>query len=80
VAANKAEGRIGAGYPNRYLVAARHLIALLANGAPAHQGPPIIGDDYVMPANWTGKVIIDKEALAACPPDEILMVEAWDLS
>ena len=40
------------GYPNRYTAKAVDVLPLLAGGPPAHRGPPIIGDDYVMPANW----------------------------
>lgn len=68
------------GYPNRYTAAASEVLPLIAGGPPAHSGPEIIGDDYVMPGNWTGKVTLHHDKIAACLPDQILTIEAWDQS
>jgi hypothetical protein len=68
------------GYPNRFTAIARDVLPLIAGGPPAHNGPEIIGDDYVMPGNWTGKVTLHHDKIAACPPDQMLTIEAWDQS
>lgn len=67
-------------YPNRYTAKAANVLPLLAGGPPAHRGPPIIGDDYVMPANWKGNVIFHQDKIEACPPDQVLTIDAWDQS
>ena len=68
------------GYPNRYTARAGDVLPLLANGPPAHTGPTVLGEDYVMPGNWSGNIVFDHDAIAACPPDETLTIDAWDLS
>ncbi|MGQ3054247.1 hypothetical protein [Acidovorax temperans] len=68
------------GYPNRYTAKAGDVLPLLAGGPPAHRGPAIIGDDYVMPANWKGDAIFHPDKIATCPPDQPLTIDAWDLS
>lgn len=80
VVAGKATFLGGNGYPARYQISAGMLAGALASGVPAHESPPVIGDDYVLPRNWTGKVNIDLERLASLDPDEPLVVEAWDQS
>lgn len=32
------------------------------------------------PANWKGDVIFHQDKIAACPPDLLLTIDAWDLS
>lgn len=68
------------GYPCRYSARAGDVLPLLAAGPPAHSGPAVIGDDYLMPANWTGNIVLYQDRIAACPPDQMLTIEAWDLS
>ena len=68
------------GCPNRYTAKAGDVLPLLAGGPPAHRGPAIIGDDYVMPANWKGDAIFHPDKIATCPPDQPLTIDAWDLS
>jgi hypothetical protein len=33
-----------------------------------------------MPANWKVDVIFDQDKIAACPPDQLLTIDARDLS
>jgi hypothetical protein len=80
VAAGKATLLGGNGYPVRFQVSAGTLAGALASGVPAHDSPPVFGDDYVLPRGWTGTAHIDLERLAALDPDEPLVVEAWDQS
>lgn len=68
------------GYPNRYTAKAGDVLPLLADGPPAHAGPTVIGEDYVMPSHWIGNVIMHPGKIAACPPDQLLTIEAWDQS
>ena len=68
------------GYPDRYSVPADAFLAAVTNGLPANSSPLVIGDDYVVPEGWNGELDIDREALARCPDDEMLQIEAWDMS
>jgi len=67
------------GYPCRYVATARDVLPLIVNGPPAHSGPTIIGDDYVTPGGWIGSIEFNSEKIAACAPDQILTIDAWDL-
>jgi hypothetical protein len=79
VNAGKATYLGGDGYPISWEVEAGVLLGLLAGGLPATASPPVIGEDYVLPANYRGKVkiLVKPEEIAA---NEVLIVEAWDLS
>jgi len=68
------------GYPNRFVAAASVVLPLIAGGPPPHSGPEITGDDYVMPGDWTAKVTLNHDKIAACPPDQILTIDVWDQS
>ena len=80
VDAGKAEQSSFCGYPNRYTAKAGEVLPLLADGPPPHRGMAVIGDDYVMPANWKGNVAFHPERIAACSADQMLTIDAWDLS
>lgn len=80
VKTNRAVDLGGDGYPCRYSIAAGVLSPVLSRGLPAHDGPPVIGDDYALPAGWNGDLKADHAALASRPSEEQLLVEAWDQS
>lgn len=67
------------GYPTRYAAFARDLLPLIVDGPPKHDDMPMIGDDYVMPSGWSGNIKIDQEKIAACPREQIMTIDAWDL-
>jgi hypothetical protein len=77
---NRAVSLGGNGYPCRYSVAAGVLLPVVTTGLPPHNSPPVFGNDYILPEGWSGDVELDHEAIAACPSDVQLLVEAWDLS
>jgi len=68
------------GYPNRFVALASAVLPLIVDGPPKHSGPEVIGDDYVMSGDWTGKVNLNREKIAACPTDQILTIDVWDQS
>jgi len=77
----KAELRSGNGYPTRYVSKAKDILPLLSKGQPPeHMGFAVIGDDYLMPAGWTGGAKFHHQRIAACSPDDELVVDAWDQS
>ena len=78
--AGKAAKLAGGGYPNRYTARAGDVLPLIANGLPKHDGPTVIGEDYVLPGSWTGNVIIHPDRIAACPADKLLTIDVWDQS
>lgn len=80
VAGHRAVNLGGDGYPNRYSIAARVLLPIVAGRLPRHSGPLAIGDDYVMPPGWSKTPAVNSDAVAACALDEQLLLEAWNLS
>jgi hypothetical protein len=56
------------------------LLSTLRAGTPKGTGSAVIGDDYYLPAGWTGANRIELELLQAADPTELLLVEAWDQS
>ncbi len=77
---NKAVDLGGNGYPLRYSITAGVLFPILKAGLPKHGTPPVIGDDYMLPKGWNGNLLLNEKKFLTCPSDEILIVEAWDLS
>lgn len=69
----------GNGYPNRYTTTAGVLFPNLANGLPKNSSPLVIGDDYVLPNGWNGKVHW-RMAPESCNPSDVLFLEVWDQS
>lgn len=76
----KAEQLWHGGYPNRYKAMAYEVLPLIADGPPIHDGPAAIGDDFVVPGDWLGNLVICYDRIAACSPQQVLTIEAWDLS
>jgi hypothetical protein len=70
----------GNGYPCRYVLGVGTLLRVLRSGTPQAEGPPVIGDDYYLPGNWTGRNRLELEVLQAADPLELLLVEVWDQS
>jgi hypothetical protein len=70
----------GDGYPNRYSVSACVLLPIITGTLPNNASPLVIGEDYVIPAGWSGVAQLDPQVVAACHPDEQLLVEVWDQS
>lgn len=67
-------------YPNCYTAQAGNVLPLLTAGPPVYTGAPVLGNDYVLPANWRGDVILHRDRMLACSPDQVLTVEAWEMS
>lgn len=80
VRSGKAEQQSFSGYPSRYIARAGDILPLLAEGPPAHTGPAIFGDDYVLPANWRGQVTMYSERIQSCTNESMLTIDAWDQS
>jgi hypothetical protein len=68
------------GYPDKYISTVGAVLPLIVDGPPEGKNPLVIGDDYVMPENWSGKIRLNEKALALCKPDDTLLIEAWDQS
>lgn len=84
------EGRavqvLNGGYPNRYKAKAADMLPLLTDGgiAPPKVGMWVFGvdegEEYAHPPGWMGKIEFDHDAIAACSPDQVLTITAWDQS
>ena len=70
----------GNGYPNLYSITLDVVLPILLRGLPANDSPVVIGDDYVLPQGWNGKLEINEAELVDCPSGESLVIEAWDQS
>lgn len=57
--------RLG-GYPTRFTALASEIFPILENGPPT--------------TSWIGEKTIYPERIAACLPDQVLTIDAWDLS
>ncbi|MDD5070431.1 MAG: hypothetical protein PHV17_06845 [Candidatus Omnitrophica bacterium] len=77
---NKAVDLGGDGYPYSYSVTAGILLPILKSGLPKHNTPPVIGDDYTLPEGWSSGVVLYEDKFLDCTVDQVLIVEAWDLS
>jgi hypothetical protein len=76
----KATDHGGYGYPSKYTLTADVLLPILNAGLPTNDSPIVIGDDYVLPAKWSGEIIWDNAVASACKPDDVLTIHAWDQS
>src|SRR5689334_4244183 len=70
----------GNGYPALYTAQAEHLIPVIIAGPPQVQSPWISERTDILLDGWEGKTVIDHTAAENCPPNEWLIVEAWDES
>ncbi|MBS0213810.1 MAG: hypothetical protein JSR26_11630 [Proteobacteria bacterium] len=69
VRAGRAEQVQGGGYPSRYKALAADVFPLLtADGSDA----PWAGGGFVRK--------LDREAIAVCPPDQVVIITVWDQS
>jgi hypothetical protein len=70
----------GNGYPFRYTAKAGVIIPVISDQVPPSESPVVIGEDYVQPKDWGGRLLFKPEVVALCSPDEVLMIQAWDQS
>ncbi|RKQ90869.1 hypothetical protein C8N24_0684 [Solirubrobacter pauli] len=70
----------GNGYPTRYAGPARSVLPVLTDDPPAARRAWASDSGDILLPQWDGKTTVDREAAAACHPDEWLLVEAWDES
>lgn len=80
VAEGKAERLSKDGYPSWYTARAKDIFPLIAAGPPRHHDPFVIGADYVRPLGWMAHLRIELPKFDACPPEQILTIDAWDQS
>ena len=75
-----AEDLGGNGYPKRYRVAAKYVLAAMSSEDKSGKNPLVIGEDYIMPINWSSGVKVNVANLAPVEPEHLLLIEAWDQS
>lgn len=86
VAQGKATKLRGDGYPNRYVALAQDVLPLIGGDGvkPADDGVWLFGmdegEEYAQPPGWMDKVNLHRENIAACRPDALLAIDAWDQS
>ena len=74
----KAEDLGGSGYPFYYKAKAQFVLEALSSLSPKTKNQTIISDDYLLSADWHSK--IDTSEIEKCNPNQLLIIEAWDLS
>ena len=70
----------GNGYPCRYTATAQALLPRISGGPPRARAVWASGVNDILTEKWAGRTVIDDAAVAACRPEEWLIVEAWDES
>jgi hypothetical protein len=70
----------GMGYPTRFTAPAALLRPILAKAPPAARRMRVAGHGDVLTSWGVGPNTIHGESMAACRPDEWLLLEAWDES
>ena len=70
----------GNGYPNKYSGQASIILPKLVPSLPNFEGKAVIGDGYVLDGGESWEVKINQPKIDACLPQELLLIEAWDLS
>lgn len=71
----------GDGYPLRYTAQAKHVLPKITDGEPPHANPRWLhGEGDIVQGYEHRKTQRKDEAIAACPPDAWLLIEAWDES
>jgi hypothetical protein len=68
------------GYPCRYTATADRLIPRIIDAPPGARAHRALGLGDIVDERWAGRTVVDREGLADCPPQEWLVVEAWDES
>jgi hypothetical protein len=61
---------LNAYYPNRYTARASDVLPILGQGVP----------DIPEHGYWKDAAVINHDKMAACPLDQILLIEVWDLT
>jgi hypothetical protein len=69
----------GSGYPCQY-TATTDLMPEIIGVTRVSPGNWLLGEHDIVTEKWEGKNVVDRDAVAACRPDEWLLVEGWDLS
>jgi hypothetical protein len=80
VDAGKAIALGGNGYPSRYTATAEHLVSRIVDQPPGARQNWLFDAGDILTDKWEGKTVVDAAAASECPPDEWLLVEAWDES
>jgi len=70
----------GNGYPCRFTATAEHLIPHFVHGTREAHGMWDLEAADILMMEWHGKTAIHQTAIAACRPDEWLLLVAWDES
>jgi hypothetical protein len=86
VTSGKALQLAAGAYPNRYTAKAVDVLPLIKGGGikPPENGVWIFGihegEEDTHFSNWPDKLEVHKERILACKTDQILTIDAWDLS
>lgn len=70
----------GDGYPLRYTATAESIIPHIIDGPPEARQIWALDTESIVIGAWEGRTVVDRDAVLACPPDEWLLIEAWDES
>jgi hypothetical protein len=76
-----AEDLGGNGYPCYYSAKAEIILPKIISSPPINENAKVtLGEDYILDTKDSWDVKINQNQIKNCQPDEILTIEAWDLS
>ena len=70
----------GNGYPIEYTAMAAHIIPRIRDEPPEAKAVWSFDAGDIITPQWLGKTTRDPQTMAACRPDEWLIIRAWDES
>jgi hypothetical protein len=70
----------GNGYPVRFTAAAEYILPVILEMKTEKEMTWVLGAGDTVTDKWEGRTVVDRAAAEQCPPNEWLIVEAWDES
>lgn len=69
----------GGGFPTKYTAKAQYIVPRLAR-PPGAREPWLYNSGDILSEKWAGRTTVDAVEVAACLPEEWLIIDAWDES
>ncbi|MEQ1760412.1 MAG: hypothetical protein ABL986_19030 [Vicinamibacterales bacterium] len=70
----------GGGYPRILTARARDILPVILAGPPDMHERWVLDLDSAIVGDWPGQTVINKLEANQCPPEEWLLIVAWDES
>lgn len=70
----------GNGYPRSFTATTEEIIPQIKKGIPDERNPWMLEKNDIVLEGYEGQTVVNLTELAACSPNEWLLIEAWDES